>query len=160
MNKIIETALPLTEINNAAIREKAGKTGHPANLHMWWGRSPEASSLAALSAAVMDYSKETASEDMALLAKMVSGDKDSLEAMRGRLNERGSLPTVWDAFAGFGGIPIAAGKLGSKAVDGADVELMLEVSVSAPSGIPSSTVRTVSENCRTLKIQNFGFEDN
>lgn len=45
-------------------------------------------------------------------------------------------------------------------VDGADVELMLEVSVSAPSGIPSSTVRTVSENCRTLKIQNFGFEDN
>lgn len=46
------------------------------------------------------------------------------------------------------------------AVAGADVELMLEVSVSAPNGIPSSTVRTVSENCRTLKIQNFGFEDN
>ena len=45
-------------------------------------------------------------------------------------------------------------------VDGADVELTLEVSVSAPSGIPYSTVRTVSENCRTLKIQNFGFEDN
>ena len=45
-------------------------------------------------------------------------------------------------------------------VDGADVELTLEVSVSAPDGIPSSTVRTVSENCRTLKIQNFGFEDN
>ena len=116
MNKIIETTLPLTEINNAAIREKAGKAGHPANLHMWWGRSPEASSLAALSAAVMDYSEETASEDMALLAKMVSGDKDSLEAMRGRLNEFGTLPTVWDAFAGFGGIPIAAGKLGLKAI--------------------------------------------
>lgn len=45
-------------------------------------------------------------------------------------------------------------------VAGADVELTLEVSVSAPNGIPSSTVRTVSENCRTLKIQNFGFEDN
>lgn len=45
-------------------------------------------------------------------------------------------------------------------VDGADVELALEVSVSAPSGIPSSIVRTVSENCRTLKIQDFGFEDN
>jgi len=45
-------------------------------------------------------------------------------------------------------------------VDGADVDLTLEVSVSAPKGIPSSTVRTVSENCRTLKIQNFGFEDN
>ncbi len=46
------------------------------------------------------------------------------------------------------------------AVDGAEVELTLDVSVSAPKGIPSSTVRTVSENCRTLKIQNFGFEDN
>lgn len=46
------------------------------------------------------------------------------------------------------------------AVDGADVELTLEVSVNAPGGIPSTTVRTVSENCRTLKIQNFGFEDN
>lgn len=45
-------------------------------------------------------------------------------------------------------------------VDGADVELTLEVSVSASSGIPSSIVRTVSENCRTLKIQDFGFEDN
>lgn len=45
-------------------------------------------------------------------------------------------------------------------VDGADVELTLEVNVNAPEGIPSSTVRTVSENCRTLKIQDFGFEDN
>ena len=40
MGKYIETALPLAEINDAAIREKAGKRGHPANLHMWWGRSP------------------------------------------------------------------------------------------------------------------------
>lgn len=45
------------------------------------------------------------------------------------------------------------------AVEGSDVELTLEVSVNAPEGIPSSTVRTVSENCRTLKITNFGFED-
>lgn len=46
------------------------------------------------------------------------------------------------------------------AVDGAVVELTLDVNVSAPGGIPSSTVRTVSENCRTLKIQDFGFDDN
>lgn len=43
-------------------------------------------------------------------------------------------------------------------VDGSEVELTLEVSVNAPGGIPSSTVRTVSENCRTLKITDFGFE--
>ena len=46
-----------------------------------------------------------------------------------------------------------------QAVEGSDVELTLEVSVTAPKGIPSSTVRTVSENCRTLKIANFGFDD-
>ena len=44
------------------------------------------------------------------------------------------------------------------AVEGSDVELTLEVNVSAPNGIPSGTVRTVSENCRTLKITNFGFD--
>lgn len=44
-------------------------------------------------------------------------------------------------------------------VDGAEVELILEVSMNAPGGIPDTTVRTVTENCRTLKIQNFGFED-
>lgn len=45
------------------------------------------------------------------------------------------------------------------AVDGSNVELTLEVNVYAPKGIPASTVRTVSENCRTLKITDFGFDD-
>lgn len=44
-------------------------------------------------------------------------------------------------------------------VDGSEVELTLEVSVNAPNGIPSTTVRTVSENCRTLKVTDFGFEE-
>ena len=45
-----------------------------------------------------------------------------------------------------------------QAVEGSDVELTLEVSVTAPKGIPSATVRTVSENCRTLKVKSFGFD--
>lgn len=45
------------------------------------------------------------------------------------------------------------------AVDGSYVELTLEVEVIAPDGIPSTTVRTVSENCRTLKVTDFGFDD-
>lgn len=45
------------------------------------------------------------------------------------------------------------------AVNGADVEMKLEVQVEAPEGIPASTVRTVSENCKTLKITDFGFDD-
>ena len=44
-------------------------------------------------------------------------------------------------------------------VESSQVELRLEVEVIAPKGIPSSTVRTVSENCRTLKVENFGFND-
>ena len=44
-------------------------------------------------------------------------------------------------------------------VEGAAVELTLEVSVTAPGGIPASTARVVSENCRTLKIQDFHFTD-
>ena len=45
-----------------------------------------------------------------MIAKTASGDKEALETIRSSLRERGSLPTVWDAFAGFGGIPIAARK--------------------------------------------------
>ncbi|MGN1381399.1 MAG: hypothetical protein ACI4W2_01135 [Eubacterium sp.] len=44
-------------------------------------------------------------------------------------------------------------------VDGANVELKLEVQVNAPNGVPASTVRTVSENCKTLKVDDFGFDD-
>ena len=115
MSKYVETALPLAEINEAAIREKAGKRGHPANLHMWWGRSPEVSSLAALLAAVMDFTVETAEKDLELIAKAASGDKETLKAVRSKINECSELPTIWDAFSGFGGIPIAAQKLGMKA---------------------------------------------
>ena len=43
-------------------------------------------------------------------------------------------------------------------VDDAQVTLKLEVEVESPNGIPDGTVRTVSENCRTLKVDNFGFD--
>jgi hypothetical protein len=45
------------------------------------------------------------------------------------------------------------------AVEGSEVELTLEVNVTVPDGIPPTTVRTVSENCRTLKVTDFGFDD-
>ena len=43
-------------------------------------------------------------------------------------------------------------------VDNCEVELSLEVSAQAENGFPQGTVRTVSENCRTLRVENFGFE--
>ena len=44
-------------------------------------------------------------------------------------------------------------------VDGAQSEILLEVNITVPSGLPSGVIRTVSENCRTLKVQSFGFDE-
>jgi hypothetical protein len=44
-------------------------------------------------------------------------------------------------------------------IDSAQTEISLEVNVSAPNGLPPQTVRTVSENCRTLKVESFGFDE-
>ncbi len=42
---------------------------------------------------------------------------------------------------------------------GVKIELKLIVEVNAPDGIPSDTMRTVGENCSTLKIKDFEFND-
>ncbi|HHU75981.1 MAG TPA: ATP-binding protein [Firmicutes bacterium] len=44
-------------------------------------------------------------------------------------------------------------------VDGAQVEISLEVNVKSPDGLSPQTVRTVSENCQTLKVRSFGFDE-
>lgn len=38
--KLIETALPLDKINEACIREKSIRHGHPSTLHLYWARRP------------------------------------------------------------------------------------------------------------------------
>ena len=43
--------------------------------------------------------------------------------------------------------------------ENAQVEISLELSVKAPEGLPQQIVRTVSENCRTLRVESFGFEE-
>jgi uncharacterized protein len=43
-------------------------------------------------------------------------------------------------------------------LSGASVEVRLEVQVRVPAGVPDDTVRTVSENARTLKFDAAGFE--
>lgn len=44
-------------------------------------------------------------------------------------------------------------------IDGATISIKLDVDVNAPKGIPDATVRTVRENCNTLKIKDFSFDD-
>lgn len=44
-------------------------------------------------------------------------------------------------------------------VDGAQVEVSLELNVTSPKGMTPQTVRTVTENCRTLGVRSFGFDE-
>jgi hypothetical protein len=42
---------------------------------------------------------------------------------------------------------------------GAKVKITMEIEAEIPSGAPDNVVRTVTENCRTLKFENLGFEE-
>ena len=41
----------------------------------------------------------------------------------------------------------------------AEVMIRLDVDIHIPNGTPSNVVTTVSENCRTLKVESFRFEE-
>jgi len=41
----------------------------------------------------------------------------------------------------------------------ASVEVKLEISADVPSGVPDDVVRTVTENAKTLKFDQHGFEE-
>ncbi len=41
----------------------------------------------------------------------------------------------------------------------AEVEITIEVNVKVSSGVPDNVVRTVTENCRTLKFKQYGFDE-
>ena len=45
------------------------------------------------------------------------------------------------------------------ALYGADVQVTLEIQADIPGGVTDDIVRTVTENCRTLKFEGFGFEE-
>ena len=42
---------------------------------------------------------------------------------------------------------------------GCNVEIDLEIRASKPDGFEENTVRTISENSRTLKFDDYGFEE-
>ena len=107
MRKLIETAIPLSTINQISTTEKTSATGHPANLHMWWGRSPQYASLFSLVAATVDAG-ETKEE---LLARIERAKSNTYTQIAGK-------PIVFDPFCGYGGIPLAAEQLGFPVVAG------------------------------------------
>lgn len=52
--KLIEVALPLDDINEAAVREKSIRHGHPSTLHLWWARRPLAAARAVIFAQMVN----------------------------------------------------------------------------------------------------------
>lgn len=42
---------------------------------------------------------------------------------------------------------------------GAKVTMTLDIAAEIPSGAPDNVVRTLTENCQTLKFENWGFEE-
>jgi putative DNA methylase len=52
--KLIEVALPLDDINEAAGREKSIRHGHPSTLHLWWARRPLAAARAVIFAQMVN----------------------------------------------------------------------------------------------------------
>ncbi len=52
--KLIEVALPLDAINEAAGKEKSIRHGHPSTLHLWWARRPLAAARAVIFAQMVN----------------------------------------------------------------------------------------------------------
>jgi len=52
--KLIEVALPLNAINEACVREKSIRHGHPSTLHLWWARRPLAAARAVIFAQLVN----------------------------------------------------------------------------------------------------------
>ncbi len=130
--KLIEVALPLEAINDAAVHEKSvPRRGHPATLHLWWARRPLAAARAVLFASLVDdpsskpdaFTTEEAQDAerarlFALLEVLCrwesTGDETILKKARAEIRAAtgGDLPTIVDPFAGGGAIPVEAARLG------------------------------------------------
>ena len=142
--KLIEVALPLASINEAAGREKMGmKKGRPSTLHPWWARRPLAAARAVIWASLVDDPSSDGYRDpdgnhvltieqqhrerrrlFGILERLVgwesSNDPEVLAAARAEIDRAfpEGPPPILDPFAGGGTIPLEAQRLGLEALAG------------------------------------------
>lgn len=131
--KLIEVALPLTEINLATAAEKrtTARLAHPAKIHQWWARRPLVASRAVLFAQLVDDpsahpQKFPTPEDVRIERERLFGvlrglleidgpSPDALEAAKREIRSSvGEQVSVIDPFCGGGSIPIEAQRLGAR----------------------------------------------
>lgn len=125
--KLIESALPLREINEASAKEKSIRHEHPSTLHLWWARRPLATARAVLWSSLIDDPSEHPekfptpdSQDKErnklfdIIKKFVQWenfyDPEILNEARKELGD--NLPEFLDPFSGGGSIPLEAQRLG------------------------------------------------
>jgi len=137
--KLIETVIPLPEINDASAYDKMPGIGpHPKGIHHWWARLPLPCARAILFASVVDDPA-----DVENFERLPDGEKDRLLAEREKLFDLirrllqkkphehpevfqearaamrracgDKMPEVLDPFTGGGSIPLEAQRLGFQA---------------------------------------------
>ena len=134
--KLIEVALPLSEINDASAYDKMPGIGpHPKGIHHWWARLPLPTARAVLFASLVNdpssdpvfANKSQAEQDAererlfdilrGLLQKKMHLHSEAYEKAQSEIVRccGDSIPTVLDPFAGGGSIPLEAQRLGLKA---------------------------------------------
>lgn len=90
--KLIETALPLEDINVACAREKSIRHGHPSTLHLYWARRPLAAARAVIwSQMVNDPSWKYEGQEIP------NHLKGSIQASRNRLFRILSKLVLWES---------------------------------------------------------------
>lgn len=130
MKKVIETGVPINILFSSTIGEKV-KKGHPGKLHPWWSRSPIVSSAALLKTALDDATQDNEDHQFHYTS-FIQSFKDG---KAGRYPSSG-FPTVCDPFAGFGGLLIAAQRLGLN-IFASDLNPVAVVLNQAAIGIPA-----------------------
>ena len=135
VKKLIEVALPLEKINEAAAYEKLPGIGaHPRGIHLWWARRPFAMTRAMIFASLVDDpsshpeqfpTEEEQNAERDRLFKIVenisdwkkSNDNDIIEEAKAEImkSTNGNPPALLDPFAGGGAIPLEAQRLGLEA---------------------------------------------
>lgn len=133
IKKLIEVALPLEDINEAAAREKSIRHGHPSTLHLWWARRPLAAARAVIWASLVDApsshpekfpTEEAQNKEQErlfdILRRLVKWENTNDEKVLAEAREEihksmgDDLPEFLDPFAGGGAIPLEAQRLGLK----------------------------------------------
>ena len=130
--KLIETSIPLDEINAQAVREKSIRKGHPSTLHLWWARRPLAAARCVIFASMVDDPSEH--PELFPTEEEQNAERERLHDMIRRLADwdnigdeklyadayaemvkyapDGKLPEFLDPFAGGGALPLEAQRLG------------------------------------------------